>query len=654
MSEGSSTVLMAPSDRCYKANVVRPTPRLLTGDGFRAIATRGTLVLLLVSLLPLAGCSQCKCGCFEIGFISLVCVECCRSSPNGCFDNDEGNVGAICFDSAAPGPPPRSVGGPSYGAPADLEVTTSTDGAGLSPGFTVKFDVETETYQTAVGSVAIPEAYTFNGFLALGPERTQIGLVGLDFDLNDVVEVVTALRASVPANFAYPDLDGNGRYTDGVDPDIEVTSFAGQRFIDFTLPLGGDGIPSLLSYGGTLRVFLYLYPGILVNPMTPDDYMFEGSFTSVDPDSGDVDDFQGTPPLQQNQMVETTVVPSALSLLDPFVCYAAKSSRGNICTAAAPANAGAVCSTETDCGGTIDVTALCVKNKGPVGYQALLADPLETKSFDLTKTNMLCSPGALPGEGLIDSQAQLRDYKIKETKKTCDAGANADEPCAADSDCPGGECGRTPKHVKQPLISVQNALGVLVVSTRKAVGLMTATSIAVPGPAPPLGPTDVDTYKCYSVKFVKKVCAGDPTTKCKRDLDCGIGGVDGPCIKRLPKKFGKSLDDSFTIGDTAFQLKGPKRLCLATAVDGVPPQHPDAHLLCYAAKPLKKACDDASGLGGTPCRKDDDCGDFLGGGACEDQLKTMPPAGVHATNDLGRERIDPKKQKEVCFPSILL
>lgn len=607
-----------------------------------------------------AGCTHCYCGCPQDTVIGsdvfgIKCDDvCCRTNASGCVDASPGDQDVDCPALALPGPVPRAGGGTTYGPPSGLAVTTTTDGAGLSPGFTVKFDVMGDTYQTAAGSVAIPDAYGFNGFLALGPERTQVGLVGIDFDQNDIVDVVTTLRASTPPNFAYPDLNFDGRYTDGIDPDIELTDVDSQRFIDFTVPSGGDGRPGLLSNGGAFRVFLYVYPGIFTNPMTPDDYTFEGLLTAVDPDTGGENDFQNAAPLMQNQMAETTVTASALSNLDPFVCYAAKSTRGTICTVAAPANAGAACDAETDCGGTPDVTVFCAKNKGPVGYQAVLADPLETKSFDVKKTHMLCAPGFLAGTSIIDPETHLRDYKIKETRKTCGAGANEDEPCAADSDCPGGECVKTPKHAKEPLVAVQNALGIAVLSTKKVIGLMAPTSVAGPSPAPPPGLTEVDPYKCYSVKFVKKVCAGDPTTSCKGNLDCGFGGVDGPCLKHFPKKLGKSLDDTYTIAGTAFALKGPKRLCLAAAVDGATPENPNAHLLCYRAKPLKKACDEDSGLPGTRCRDDDDCGDFFGGGACDAQPKTTSSSGLHATNALGRERVDRKKPKEVCFPTVVL
>jgi len=260
----------------------------------------------------------------------------------------------------------------------------------------------------------------------------------------------------------------------------------------------------------------------------------------------------------------------------------------------------------------------------------------------------------LPGAAPVDGATHLRDYKIKETKKSCDGGASY-APCAADSDCPGGTCAKTPKHEKQPLLAVQNALGITVVSTKKVVGLMAATATSGAGPVDSPGVTNVDTYKCYGVKLVKKVCVRDPATACKSTTDCGLGGIDGPCLTRFPKALAKLLDDVYTVGDKAFQLKAPKRLCLATAIDGVAPQHPGAHFLCYGAKPLKKACDETTAIPGRKCRDEEDCAIYFNpAGECALQPKTVVAPGLYAANLLGRERVDPKREKEVCFPSLLL
>ena len=62
---------------------------------------------------------------------------------------------------------------------------------------------------------------------------------------------------------------------------------------------------------------------------------------------------------------------------------------------------------------------------------------------------------------------------------------------------------------------------------------------------------------------------------------------------------------------------------------------------------LKKACAEASGIPGQPCRKDEGCGDYLDLGHCVTQAQALKITGIHATNFLGRERVDPKKEKEV-------
>ncbi len=589
---------------------------------------------LIAALLAFQACAPLNCD-----------FGCCSGSAwscNHCCDIDE--------FPAAPAPVPRVA--PGFGG-TDVMVMPSTDAAGMSPGWTVRFDVAMDSLQTFGVSIAIPDAYVFNGFQALGPSGTPIGFMGLDFTNDNTPDFAIPVLASDPPNYASPDIDQNGRYTNGIDPCILMTQGAGTRFFDLEMPAGGDANPLVSFFPRAFQATLFLYPGILVNPRTPGAYNVEGMFTSVDPDSGGTDDFGGTAPMGENHMEELTVVPSAVSTIDPFVCYRGKPTRGKVCNADAPANAGASCETEGDCGGTIDVTDFCGKNRGPIGTPALLGDPLETKAFDLKKTGTLCSPGHRSDTTTIDPTTFLRSYKIKEARSSCIAGAaaNALGPCDSPADCGGSACERTPKHAKEPLLSVQNELGVTAVATKKVVEYLVPTALGTGGPVSPLGATAVDSYKCYGVKFVKRRCAGDLERVCKRDIDCQNVG---PCLRRFPKALSVSVDDAFSVGAKAFLLKKPTKLCLATAVDGTPPQSPTTHLLCYAAKGLKTACSIGTGLPGTACRKDVDCLDFPFPDVCETQPKTPKASGLYLANPLGVERVDRNKEVEVCFPSMLL
>jgi hypothetical protein len=115
-------------------------------------------------------------------------------------------------------------------------------------------------------------------------------------------------------------------------------------------------------------------------------------------------------------------------------------------------------------------------------------------------------------------------------------------------------------------------------------------------PPGPLGGSAVDAFKCYSVKVSK----------------------GAPKFVPIP---GVALDDQFTEAAKQFDLKKPKRVCLAVDVDGAGVRDAASGLLCYQAKPAK----------GEP--------------------KHAKRLGLFVEDAFGATRLDALKQDELCVPS---
>lgn len=99
--------------------------------------------------------------------------------------------------------------------------------------------------------------------------------------------------------------------------------------------------------------------------------------------------------------------------IDHFLCYKAKSTKGNICSSDSPSNAGGSCEVEEDCGGTEDDTDFCVPNKFPKGVQASLNDQFEDKDFVVKKPVNLCAPADKNDEGIKNDDTHLMCYQAK-------------------------------------------------------------------------------------------------------------------------------------------------------------------------------------------------------------------------------------------------
>jgi len=504
-------------------------------------------------------------------------------------------------------------------------LVVSSNLSGVSPSYTASVDIPAGALQTFFASLQIPASFGFNGFQTLGPELTQIGAFAFDTNFDGVPELVVPLRASSPPQFAAIDANHDGKYTAGIDFDIVAEQLGGGHTISFTTPLGGDGSAGFKIVPIAMRGTLTIFPGIFTNG-PPGMHDFDIFHLSVDPDSGDADDGANLPPLSMNGTFSLTVAPSPLTGLNHFLCYKAKLAKGTLCAAGAPLNAGGTCAGDQDCGG---LAGGCGKNAGPQGLAPQLADPFGDKSFDVKKALSFCAPASKNLEAIPAPSLHLRGYGVKETKGT-------------------------PKHVRQTMLTVVNQFGTTVVDTVKPVELL-VPSVANPvGPAGP-APANDDHYTCYKVKPKKGLCAGNLAVACKRSAECGL---DGPCLGKLSKRLSATIDDPFTIGSQAFAVTKATRLCVATGRDGTPPANGEGHLMCYRVKPQKRACLVGSpGIGGSACKKEQDCGGFeqpFPTSFCRAPNPTAPVMGLHVTNALGVERVNAAKQVELCIPSLLL
>ena len=120
----------------------------------------------------------------------------------------------------------------------------------------------------------------------------MVGAFAVDFDFDFQPELTLPLRA-LTTDTAYVDGNANRRH-DAADP--LLVHAVGLHVFTVTLPRGGDGLARTKVGRIALRTTVALYAGILVNPTTPGTYQVAGSFTSVDPESGDGDDCAGTAP----------------------------------------------------------------------------------------------------------------------------------------------------------------------------------------------------------------------------------------------------------------------------------------------------------------------------------------------------------------------
>jgi hypothetical protein len=161
--------------------------------------------------------------------------------------------------------------------------------------------------------ITLPAPFGFNGFDALGA-NAEIG--GWEFDFSQPGNgVFDASDYRIPhrpmgATQAWADTRSNDVYDAGVDSIAShATGAGGTHVFSVVLPSGGtnnNGLGGNCSYFDTDTRFT-LPAGIVVLPAAAGSYDVTVTATSVDPDTGDDDDGQGTPPSVYQRTVAITV-----------------------------------------------------------------------------------------------------------------------------------------------------------------------------------------------------------------------------------------------------------------------------------------------------------------------------------------------------------
>lgn len=310
------------------------------------------------------------------------------------------------------------------------------------------------------------------------------------------------------------------------------------------------------------------------------------------------------------------------------VCYQAKPAK-KACSSAS-ANAGAICSDDANC-----VGGVCEKQpKFPKGLFAKLDDDTdpqsvgEDKTFEVKKLKQLCVPVDVNGLGVEDPDTFWVTYQVKQAKKVCSAGVNQDLPCKDDAECPGSSCVEIAKFdgkaATNANILVEDQFTNIRVAASKVDLLMVPASLcdgdndATCVSGANAAPTGEEHYKCYKAKATKKVCSlGSPNEllECKKDDECGFGGL---CVKldKFAKGVNATATDSvpgFNNGRT-FDIAKLTHICKAVAktpllpTSGAPegPVNSAARLLCYKSKGSKGQCAAGVNAGGA-CKKDEEC-----------------------------------------------
>jgi hypothetical protein len=173
--------------------------------------------------------------------------------------------------------------------------------------------------------LTLPADFGFQGFDALGA-GAQVATWDFDFSnpgngIFDPFGSPSDYRIpifAIDADHAYADSLLNGSYDAGIDPEvIHSVGTSGEQVFTLELPSGGTNnngdANNPCSYFSTDTRFT-LASGIVTLPSSAGGYALGVDATSVDPDTGDADDMQGTPPVSYQRSFPITVPEPAAAL----------------------------------------------------------------------------------------------------------------------------------------------------------------------------------------------------------------------------------------------------------------------------------------------------------------------------------------------------
>jgi cysteine-rich repeat protein len=297
---------------------------------------------------------------------------------------------------------------------------------------------------------------------------------------------------------------------------------------------------------------------------------------------------------------------TCFAILDHFLGYATKLTRGSLCTAAAPQNAGGICADEIACGGTVGITDFCAANKPAKNLSVVLVSALTNATYLVQKPAVLDTPADVKGDTVGDADVDLRGYAIKASSKRCAAQApqNGSRACRQEDDCGGTRhvtsfCVTQPKPGPTTAIVVTNVLhphGELTIDALTLNRLLVPAATSFIAPVDPLDSAHtVDRFACAMVQPSKGAA------KFPKHVQATVADQLGPPV--------------------VYDLKKPTHLCAPAGVNGAGVADPTTFLMCYQAKPAKG------------------------------QLGHPATNGIFVTHELGRERVDALKEEELCLRS---
>lgn len=250
---------------------------------------------------------------------------------------------------------------------------------------------------------------------------------------------------------------------------------------------------------------------------------------------------------------------------------------------------------------------------GPV----TLADQFRTADYDVIKAAQLLLPADKNGEGRLDQDTHLEEYKVKPVSGT-------------------------PTFDLIPDVRVTNQCNDLLVEVKKPVSLLVPTTkdLASPAVPPTPGSHSVDHFLCYLAKLQKLDDQGNKLPKFPKGIQVDVEDqfqtrrYDLKKITKLCNPVDKSGSPVILNGPNAGD---PKPITPATIID------PENHLVCYQAKLAKKFIAQAGCGAATPGDK---------GTTIEPkQDKHTKLTGIYLANQFGNEQVDTVKEFELCIPS---
>jgi hypothetical protein len=232
-----------------------------------------------------------------------------------------------------------------------------------------------------------------------------------------------------------------------------------------------------------------------------------------------------------------------------------------------------------------------------------IVDPFEERFVQIQRPRALCAPADKNGEGIADAATHLEQYRIKPAKM--------------------------PRHLPRTSLRLDNQFGTVFLNTVRPEELLvpTAKDLDSPPPLPDPAQHAVDHYACYKVKLT-------------------------PGTLPVPAGLSVTIADQFTTPANLYLVKKPTRLCAPADKNDEGVRHAE-HLVCYTLRLVKKRC--AAGApvnpGGT-CTREADCGGTQRvTELCTSQPRFTSVGGVHLENQFGSERVDVRKEAELCVPS---